>query len=464
MLKLLLATRLRYYRNFLRAHFDRITLIELGLVFLILIFLSLRSPADIGYSLNFLLAPEFPQAWAARWTQWLPLFYGFAFIAAFMTLRNTNETQLLGTLPIAPHALLPYHLFRQLNKTAGVLVLSSALFMLGARAWYLSLAHALNALAAMLVLQLLAFMQAYRWRSLLSFSSNTLGRIGAALLFEVALIATLIIGRAHLQVGTQSLAAASGRLSLTLLALAGLWRLVRRVYNPARLMEPQAKISTRWLRHKRAATAPLALIGASKHFIVAQIKRDLLFLRRQKSSLLYLLGGVTVLLLLITSAQRQAVHAFSSALFVQILYGALMINALGVLFEEDAPRLGLLRALPVEAAQLWRARWLLAFGLITVPLLIPTVIIAVKFGISFALGLFVFAAWLLLPAIYALLLCNAAFGMFPHTKLAAVLMNVFAVLILLFWFYMPFGSIILLGFTLTRVGKAQRHFQLLQVE
>lgn len=194
------------------------------------------------------------------------------------------------------------------------------------------------------------------------------------------------------------------------------------------------------------------------------MRRDLLFIKREKSSLLLFGGGAFAVLSLASFAQTQVVHAYSSMLFIHLLYCMTMINALIALFEHDTPALGLLRALPIRAAQFWRARWLLVVAALALPILVPTFIIAAKFGVSWQLALFLLATWFILPAIFGLLLCNAAFGMFPHAKYASILMNVFALLMLLFWFYMPFGTLILLGFTLTRVRKAQRHFQYISLE
>jgi hypothetical protein len=64
MLILLLRTRLHYYRNYLRHHFDRMVRLEIGLIVAILLFLTVRSPADIGYSLKFLRAENFPLRFA----------------------------------------------------------------------------------------------------------------------------------------------------------------------------------------------------------------------------------------------------------------------------------------------------------------------------------------------------------------------------------------------------------------
>jgi len=74
MLLLLLRTRLRYYRNYLRHHFDRMVWLEIGFIILILFYLAGRSPADIGYNLKFLLEKDFPLKYAAPWVTLLPVF------------------------------------------------------------------------------------------------------------------------------------------------------------------------------------------------------------------------------------------------------------------------------------------------------------------------------------------------------------------------------------------------------
>jgi hypothetical protein len=75
MLVLLLSTRLRYYRNYLRHHFDRLVWLEIGVIILILFYFVGRSPADIRYNLKFLLAEDFAWQYAKLWAALPPLFY-----------------------------------------------------------------------------------------------------------------------------------------------------------------------------------------------------------------------------------------------------------------------------------------------------------------------------------------------------------------------------------------------------
>ncbi len=465
MLNLLLATRLRYYRNFLRTHFDRVTLIEFGFIFLIFIFLALRSPADIGYRFTFLLAPEFPQKWASLWAALLPLFYLIAEIFAFITLRPNGEAQLLGTLPIAPRALLPYYLLRHFLKTFGLIILGAALFLFGKHGFGAKALVSLTAFAVLLDLQLLAFMQAYALR-LHSSRKSRLAKNNFARWFvlEMFVIFTLYFAKSFFYLFSAEVIGLWSRFAVALLFLAGLGWCARRIYNPMRIIAapPLPPPSNRIGLWARRASSPAKFFTGN--FTAAHYANDLFFLKREKPSPLWLCGGAIALLLLVTSAQTQAGHAYPAAIFLQLLYSTFMINALMVLFERDGPVLALARTLPIPAAQFWFARWLLVASLLALPALVPMFIIAAKFGVTMQLAWFAFVTWLVLPAIFALLLCNAAFGMFPQTKYAGLVMNIFVVLIVLFWFYMPLGTIILLGFMLMRVRKSQKHFQTLPLE
>ncbi|MEK7729811.1 MAG: hypothetical protein AAB354_15495 [candidate division KSB1 bacterium] len=481
MLRLLLLTRLRYYRNFVRAHFDRITLLELGAIFLIFAFLALRSPADLGYSLNFLFAPEFSAKWASLWAALLPFFYLLAEAFAFITLRPASEAHLLATLPVAPAAILPYQLLRHFMKMVGLILVGTVLFMLGKHRVGEKVLAASTALTIMLALQLLAFAQAYRLRRSYRRLQERMP-VWAWLSFECVILAVLFFAPELFRLPAQNHIVSFAKFALALTVLLGAWIWVRRVYDPTRLLETRRLLPWPKRSMQKSLSAPmsakpeaLALASARGRFhtlkkilphgfIPAQLTRDLLFMRRQKPSLLLLCGGALALLTLASWAQTEAVHTYSAALFMQLLYSGALINSFMILFEHEAPAFSLLRALPITAAQFWWARWLLVFGLLVLPMLAPAFIIATRFGLTMPLLLFIIATCFILPAVFALLLCNTAFSMFPHARYAGILMNVFALLMLLFWFYMPLGTFILLGFTLTRVRKAQRHFQFLQMD
>lgn len=112
MLRLLLKTRIRYSKNYLRTHFDRITLIELGLILLIFAALVLRSPADVGYSLRILGEPQFADWWAYAFVLSYPWAFLLFVVLAYFAGRRRVEWRLLGALPIDRSTLLSYHLAR----------------------------------------------------------------------------------------------------------------------------------------------------------------------------------------------------------------------------------------------------------------------------------------------------------------------------------------------------------------
>jgi hypothetical protein len=161
-------------------------------------------------------------------------------------------------------------------------------------------------------------------------------------------------------------------------------------------------------------------------------------------------------------AQESAEAACASILVLEIIFSIVLINALLILFEHDVKTVGLIRSLPISARKLWRSRWLLAAGFIVLPMLLPILIIPYKFtagaGFLFFLGVAIGV-----PAVFAALYCNAGFGLFPNTKYCGLLLNISLGLMILFWFFMPFGTIMLLTISALWVRKSQRHFQSLEI-
>ncbi len=131
MLKLLLKTRVRYYRNYLKHHLDRITTIEISVIFLVFLLLLLRSPADIGYQLNWLASAEFAAQWAKMFSLFLPIFYLLFEFFAWYTLRPLAEWQIFGVLPFQKRSIANYYLFRYFSKTASLVFFVSIAFFAG---------------------------------------------------------------------------------------------------------------------------------------------------------------------------------------------------------------------------------------------------------------------------------------------------------------------------------------------
>lgn len=277
MLFLLLRTRLRYYRNYLRHHFDRVVWLEIGFIVLILFYLAGRSPAYIGYDLKFLLEKDFPLKYAAQWVTLLPVFYLIVEALAFITLRPTGEWQILGTLPVAKPAVTNYHLLRHSSKTAGLLFIGVLPFLIGDTGVIEKLARCFFALGILLVLQFAGFMQAYHLR----YTGKSLPqRILHWLPIETAILILLIIGAAQLN---HLVTASSHKILLAWQAgwilAAALFLYLRRNYEPG-LIESQAPV-----RHEtNRATKTIDLFCLKSGMTSALIWRDLRFLWMEKRS------------------------------------------------------------------------------------------------------------------------------------------------------------------------------------
>ncbi len=457
MFLLLLRTRFRYYRNFVRAHFDRVTLVELGLIGVIFLYLTVRSPADIGYRLEALFSPEFVSRWPAQWLTLLPLFYFVTECMAWVSLRPAGEWQLLGTLPFARHAVTRYHLVRHFLKTAGLLAVGILPFAFIHEDFFARSVQVATVAAVMLALQLLAFCQAYILRRPISWWKKW-ARWGSA---EALIASALVFSSESQSAAIQAIPLFElHHLFMALVGVGIVAIYTHRICAPELLFESRAPARQPAFEGS-AATSKIR--AACSGFLAAQIKRDLLMLKRCRPAVLFIYLTALLLPLAVTAAQETASHAYASALFLHMVGCWIMINALMYLFQQEATDASLARLLPVSARQWWQARWWFAFGTLASPVFLTAAMIAVRFGMSFKWALWAAAAGLVLPAIFALLFCNAILGMFPHVNYAGILMNVFVLLTILFWFYMPFGSLLLLGFMLARVRKAQRHFQLLEI-
>jgi len=455
MLLLLLRTRLRYYRNYLRHHFDRMVWLEIGFIILLLFYLAGRFPADIGYSFNFLQQKDFPLRYATQWIALLPGFYLFAEALAFMTLRPTGEWQIIGALPIAKPNITNYHLLRHGSKTLALLFMGTAPFLFGDDDIVAKLARGLLAFSLLLALQLLGFMQA---RRLLNTGLKLSQRILRWLPLETVILAGIVMSTTPLK---EILINSSNAISLGWLAGGSFAILLlfylRRNYEPG-VVENQVSFRRKAIR----ATTVLNQLNRLDSATSAMIWRDLKFLWAEKRAAFILVVFATIIILLAALAQSSAAEAYASSIVLEGIFGFMLINTLLVLFEQDAKAAALQRSLPVSAPACWKARWLLATGFMIMPaigtvLVIPFVC-SVEIGFVFFLGLA-----LIIPAIFSAVFCNAGFGLFPNIKFCSVLLNILLSLMILFWFYMPLGTVILLAISALWIRKSQRHFQLLEI-
>ncbi len=455
MLSLLLHTRLRYYRNYLRHHFDRVVWLEIGVIVLILFYLAGRSPADIGYSLKFLLEKDFPLKYAAQWVALLPVFYLIVEALAFITLRPTGEWQILGTLPVAKPAIVNYHLLRHSGKTAGLLFIGTMPFLIGGDGIIEKLARVIFAFGILAALQFAGFLQAY---NLHNTGKSLLQRIRRWLPFETVMLMILFIGGQQLE---HLLLNANGKILLAwpaggILAMA-LFFYLHRNYAPG-LIESSAPITHKALR----ASKTINFFSRKGGTTSALIRRDLKFLWMEKRSAYILLVFAAIVILLAGLAQSTAEEAYASSIVIEIIFSFMLINALLILFEHDAKAAALTRSLPISAATSWKARWLLAAGFMLAPVLFFMSVLPFIYtsGIGFVLFLVI---GFIIPAIFSALFCNAGYGLFPNIKYCSVLLNISLGLMLLFWFYMPFGTTILLVISVLWIRRSQRHFQFLEI-
>jgi len=454
MLLLLLRTRLRYYRNYLRHHFDRVARIEIAIIILIAFYLTGRSPADIGYRLAFVQEADFPQRFASAWISLLPLFYFLAEALALMTLRPTGEWQMLGALPLSKQAITNYHLLRHVGKTLLLLLIGTLPFYAGNGNIFVKVFHFLTALGILLTLQAAGFRQAHLLRSS---SQKLLRRILLWLPTEVLIVSAMIASAFLLQnvfFGGTALALVSA--SLVWAVLAGVLSHLYRVYQPS---EAEIAPARRTIVNARPAWEIVQKTGISGALIIRDMQ--LLWRRQRATYFLFLVYVVIASIPIIAHAKSEDVYASSIA--VQIVFSWLLINLLLALFEYDGESLGLIKSLPLKPEKLWRSRWRLTAGLLILPMLIPIFLTPIKHSLDLGFPLFVFLAALIVPMIFATLYCNAGFGMFPQIKYGGIILNISLLLMLLLWFFMPFGTPLLLAVMLFWIRESQKHFQFLEI-
>jgi hypothetical protein len=229
-----------------------------------------------------------------------------------------------------------------------------------------------------------------------------------------------------------------------------------------RIYRPDANEATPFKSH---ASPRRSTLTAAEHNGVtgALIIRDARLLARRQRSTIYLLLFAIVVTAIPSIAQEKAEEIYASTIALQIVFGWLLVNSLLILFEYDAEKSALLKWLPLKAATLWRSRWCMAATSLALPALIPAVITPSKHPPGFGFLLFIFFALLLAPAVFATIYCNAGFGMFPQVKYSGIILNITLALMLLFWFFMPFGTPMLLAVMLFWVRKSQKHFQVLEI-
>ncbi len=457
MLPLLIKTRIRYYRNYLRYHFDKRTLFEIALIFLVLLLLTFRSPADIGYNFKWTHDEKFPRYWANFFSIFLPIFYILSEALSIYTLRPSQEWSILGALPFTRRSISNYYLFRHLGKTLILIFIGCLPFWLAFSSSILvRIFRFFVALGILFLLQLFSFIQAYRLRNPYI---HRWKKIIQWLLFEIILIGIIVAISPWLR------SLFSAPLNSGLLLLLFTWILL-----PIILALIQKNFILRDLENKifqkpkfETKTSISFFIRFMRGFYTSVIMHDILFLWRQKRSSFLILILSLIISALICIVENNAYAAFIALLFLETLFSFLLIKTVLTLFERDVQSIELTKSLSVSAASLWSARWFLVAGFIGLPMVVPILIILTKFGINPQFILFGLAIIIVVPALLATLFCNSGFGLFPHVNLSNYIITTSIMLMFLFWFFMPIGTLIILAVMIFWIRKSQRHFQHLEI-
>ena len=454
MLSLLIKTRLKYYRNYIRYHFDRTTIIEIALIFMALALMLVRSPVDIGYNFKWMSDEDFFQKWTNFFSIYPIIFYVLSEVFALVTLRLSTEWQILGSLPFSKKSVTNYYLFRHFSKIALLILIGSLPFLLTLSSnWGLRVLRFFGSLGILLLLQLITFWQAYRFRN-----SRKHLRIGWFVVEAVVL--AIILTNVH-WIRSEFSEQLNFKFMLLLLpwiALPFLWIAIHKIFA-LREIRKKSILGCMSITTRSIINFSSHMTGFFRSFII----NDLLFLwrRRRSSFFMPILNLAIGIMICVTENEVHAIYV--SLLFLEILFSLFFINSTLALFNRDVEAVELLRSLPIKATFFWLARWLLLVGIIFVPLLIPIIVILIKFGLSWHFFIFLFSALLVIPGIIATVFCNSCLGMFPHINLSGYIIVVSIVLMVLFWFFMPFGTLIFLAVMIFWIRKSQRNFQYLEV-
>lgn len=455
MLTLLIRTRLRYYYNFIRHHFDKRTLFEIAFIFLVLLLLLGRSPADIGYSLNFLLSPDFPAQWLNIWINCLPLLYFIFVILALYTMRPTGEWLIIGGLPFAKKVIINYHLLRYVGKTFSLTLVGTVPFLFGPKPIEYKLLHFCISLALLVILQFIAFFRAFTLRNQ---HQKFLTRSFSWIWVDGVVIALFILFASALN---SIFTTNSSRIILILItgcALAIIMlRIIYQIYDPSltESFRPRLRI---------VSNRKLSIVKKSSLTqTTALLYNDVVYLSRYKRSLLVIIFIEAILLSITSIVHDLVTEIITSCISMQILFGWIFINMLMILFERDAETHTVLRILPVAPQKIWFARWLFLTILISTPMIAPISITLIKFPFNRTFLIFSGIELIGIPATFAMLYCTTGFALFPHVKLAQNILNISILFIILFWFFMPLGSIIFVILSFIWARKSYKHFQYSEV-
>ena len=456
MLILLLKTRLKYYRNYIRYHFDRTTKIELGLIFLVFLLLIFRSPSDIGYNFRWMYDEAFPAKWANIFSLYLPIFYLLSEAFAIYTLRRTNEWQIIGALPFAKKSIANYFVFRFLSKMIIFIIVGFTPFWLAfSSSANLRTIRSFAALGVLLFLSLIAFIQVYHFRN----RTRTFWQKWIRwLITEVVIILSIVLVMPWLR------SVFSGQIHLDLIGLLAPWFTLPILLISIQKSLVLSDFEKRSLKKRRVRSKPSVsfLFKNARGFYQTFLVNDLVYLWRQRRSSfgVPILSGTIGLLICFTENDANSVCL--AIIFVEALLSLFLIKTVTILFERDAEKFSLVKSLPITAFSLWWQRWFLMVAVIAIPMLIPTLFLLIKQGVSSTFLLFVFGSLIAIPSTLATIFCNSCFGLFPQVNLSGYMISITVIMLFLFWFFIPFGTLILLAVMVFWIRKSQKHVQFLE--
>ncbi|MBN2011526.1 hypothetical protein JW960_19500 [candidate division KSB1 bacterium] len=455
MLRLLLKTRFRYYFNYLRHHLDRITAIEIGVIVSIFLLLLGRSPADIGYDFRWLNDPTFFRMWLTILTTGISVFYVLAITSAWHTLRPTDEWSLLVSSAFSNRILFYYFLIRQFLKLAGFYFIALAPIIISAGlTWWNRLLLFMVATGYLTSIQTGSFYLTYFYR--IRMYRRTATRIIWLMLALTGAIGIAALTPVILRVLSNHII-----WQMAFAIFLNVSALVSFLYLRTSFRLPESRTVSRKRTAKTLKTAPSSIALHSPASIL--ISKDLYFILREKKSFIWIPIVSNILLLITGLSEEQSAAAYLGFIAVQCVLYLLFVTPALSLFENDAEHAQLLRILPLTSKQFWWARWTIMTLLLILIALPSALLLPIRHPIDMTYGIFILAVGLLLPGVTSILYCNAGFGLFPHIRLSGTIMSLSFVMMILFWFYMPFGTIILLIPMLKWVRKSQCHFSNLEL-
>ncbi len=452
MLTLLLKTRFRIYRNYIRHHFDRVTVLEISIIIFIFLLLLARSPADIGYNMRFLRSENFTPTYLRLFPLLIICFYVISEFMAIITRKRESDWKILGTLPFRRNEIIHFYLIRHFLKIAPLFLILAMLFWAGTGMSILQKASQFVAASGFLILlQVISFWQANvfqqpnRWRWLLR---------------ELSLLMILMSGVYFLPAVLGNLIYCWITIPFLLIADCLLLKNLYASFHPASDKIKIIKKSTHSNQY-HYFTIPLSHRCGP---LTRLLWRDFTCLwRRQRSVFMWPIFG-TLVMLINVSAAKQSTEAGFGNVVIQSIFGIFIINSLLKVYEADAGHFHLDRSLPISPRRIWWARWLMTGIIIASQWIVPALVLLLKFHPDLNFVLFSAAGLILIPAILATIQCNAAFSLFPHIKYSGLIIMLSIVLIILFWFFMPFGSVIILLTLVYWIRKSQRNFKSKEIE